>query len=1020
MEALAAVGLASNILQFIDCGYKVVRIAKELYGSGSEETQFNAEATLAAQEMRQLSKRLIKDLPTANLTEDEEALCELAQNCDLLSGKLLVLLESLKTKESQGKLGIVRTAVRNVRKKNERDQLQASLDNYRRQLSIQIGYMSRTRSFFLSLHELIETRLRQNAVLHQLRYPRMHYRFDNVEPAHRETFEWLLHGLPDPASLSSQKYMTARHRQAKQQKHREFVDWLRKGVDTPTTGDTSNFHTPRTPHKENIFHISGKPGAGKSTLMKFVCGNQTTMEHLKAWAGDKRLICARAFFWRLGEGEQKSLAGLANCLLHQILTAAPDLIPVAFPEARQSESGEIMWYSEALDRLLEDSRVFEKYKMVFFIDGLDEFQGRPIELTRKIIGWTAYSSVGIKICLSSREWNEFEVGFSDCPRLRIHEWTRDDIRIFVRDNIQDIGDLSTSIGEDELDSIARTLVYKAEGVFLWVRVVLAAIEQGVLNGDDFQGLQKKIIAFPAELRDLYQHLLDSIPEYDRENAFAALSFAGFRIRDICLLQYKFFSDLAKDRDLATNMSTQELSGEELKRLLINARRQINGRCKGHYIGDEHVRFMHSTAAKFIGEKQVQDTVRAYLGDMDILDRACQSLIAVAKSIRAGGYYFKGRLNESAFDPRFILDLDDMMRKFSLDSLSDTAHSKKRLLAFLEGIDRVVKLKYDADVAISLNVKVEYRKTIAGRFFNSQNIRALPSELVLVFVAHFQVVEYFEKGGPCDFRALLAANPEAAELVTRAAFSGVFKYSEGRRSLEMLTILFEAGISPKVRFQLHRSSTPISYQLWNWIFTRLVLAESTAGMLWDAGNDDRRKGDQYKLIELFLRYGAGEEVRLEFGPCYEVIGASRLVVLVRVGGPSGTPIDGVAFLRGICVDYQLDIVCYARKRGGVLSFRDILAYWFPDDCDHLYALLDGKSCTSPTNAHPDKVPVLFPTESRYIEDSQPADRSSQYLFDGSRPPKHCRQCFAHSEKCFADFEERSRNEAPVQVRESLGS
>lgn len=147
MEALAAVGLTSNILQFIDYGYKAVKLAKELHESSHESTQSNAEATFVAQEMRELGLKLTKDLPTADLTDDEDRLCQLAERCNLLSNKLLLLLESLKRGRSRRKFETIRAAFRNLRKRKERDQLQADLDNCRAQLNIQIAHMSRYVSY---------------------------------------------------------------------------------------------------------------------------------------------------------------------------------------------------------------------------------------------------------------------------------------------------------------------------------------------------------------------------------------------------------------------------------------------------------------------------------------------------------------------------------------------------------------------------------------------------------------------------------------------------------------------------------------------------------------------------------------------------------------------------------------------------------------------------------------------------------------------------------------------------------
>ncbi|KAI0401058.1 hypothetical protein F4802DRAFT_609708 [Xylaria palmicola] len=76
-----------------------------------------------------------------------------------------------------------------------------------------------------------------------------------------------------------------------------------------------------------IFQSSGKAGSGKSTLMKFICAHPTTVELLREWAGNKRLILADFFFWNSGTALQKSREGLLRSLLFEILRKCPELIP---------------------------------------------------------------------------------------------------------------------------------------------------------------------------------------------------------------------------------------------------------------------------------------------------------------------------------------------------------------------------------------------------------------------------------------------------------------------------------------------------------------------------------------------------------------------------------------------------------------------------------------------------------------------------------------------------------------------
>ncbi|KAI1464943.1 uncharacterized protein F4812DRAFT_466858 [Daldinia caldariorum] len=456
MGALGALGLACNILQLIECGYKAVAMVKDLHGTGQDATESNINTEFVARETRKLSLRLTKGLPASNLTEDEEAIFRLAQQCSKLSSRLLTLIESLKIKRPGSKLDTISTVLRNMRKKSERDQLQASPDDCRKQLRIQMDKMSQyvflpspihaefsfnrssdlaqklqnvlsTTSIyqtevlqlrehvlklqsriaidsnnmvepFSNLRRTVEFALKHAAIFQRLRYPKMNDRFDNVETAHEKTFEWLLRSSEPPSN-----------------------------------------------------------------------------------AGEKRLIVAKAFFWRLGNDEQKSRTGLVTCLLHQLLKAAPELIQVAFPSDWKPDSEETSLTNPdilgAFIRLLRNPLTFENCQIIFFIDGLDEFEGRPIGLIKDIISWTELCPRDLKICVSSQPWNEFKLGFREYPGLRIHEWTRDDIRTFIHDSFEELSKMPTLVSKQDLNSLADLIVGKAEGVSLWVRVVIAAIER---------------------------------------------------------------------------------------------------------------------------------------------------------------------------------------------------------------------------------------------------------------------------------------------------------------------------------------------------------------------------------------------------------------------------------------------------------------------------------------------------------------------------------------------------------------
>ncbi|KAI0886806.1 uncharacterized protein GGS22DRAFT_117799 [Annulohypoxylon maeteangense] len=1052
MEAVAALGLASNILQLIECGYKVVATAKELYESGEETTNANKNAGFIAQEMRELSLRVMNQLPTSGLTNDERALCQLAQQCSQLSNKLLVLLDDLKLKKPGGKLeamtGAVTGALRNMRKKKERDQLQADLDRYRQQLNVQINSMSHSdlvrkldetlgttsmtqqdilhlrdqvqklqhnfrfdsanmADFFCRVQKAVEAPLQNFAILQGLRDPQMHNRFENVSTAHRKTFEWLLHG---PASSENGEEMGDWAKvaaEAKYQKHREFTTWLEEDAAS---------------RKRSIFWIAGKPGAGKSTLMKFICENEVTLERLRSWSGEKQLIRAKAFFWKMGEDEQKNLAGMVKSLLYQILQAAPRLIPIAFPQETANRT--------ALNNLLRSAQAFKEHKMIFFIDGLDEFDGRPLELIQEIIGWTEHSSNHLKICVSSREWNEFEVKFEGSPNLRIHEWTHADIKKFIMDRFDEIEDLSTPLDTTALSILAEVVVTKAKGVFLWVRVVLATIEQGVLNGDDFEDLERKVEAFPTELKGLYQHLLESIPEYDRRKAFETLIFT-FLGRS--LLQYKFLGDLSKDPDLATKLSMEPLLEEDLKRYLVNTSRQVNGRCKGFletrpavrgetFRGDMSVSFMHSTVSEFICQPDTTNLIKTYIDDIDMFDRQCQVFIAFAKSIDSVLFYSPGPPNPM-LECRFIRDFMGIIELFILAKINrgpmlytGRLRSTARFLDFIEQADVIAtrRLHTDPDNGrINIWTNIITSRGSRHHFPISWKISITPAQVVKILVAKYLLIEYFEKDGRCDLQDLHQTDPLLMNLIVDTVFSSVSGRLHSFRAFRMLEMLFEAGISPNMEVRVSKigSASDNIYDLWGWIIRRLFLRRTPEVASLGIPEDypgGYEMGYAYRLIELGFRYGAMVDFKLVLSRCYDTTSTNELIVEVTVVDDNDK--QAPPYFRSLNVDYRLDIVKYARTKNGVLSFRDLLAYCFPHNYDHLYSLIDKMELASSTTGSAKRctplpiMPVLFPEKDEWVFCEQ---KEGVEL-------RECKPCLTHSEKCFDDFEARLQGKEPGHV------
>lgn len=243
-------------------------------------------------------------------------------------------------------------------------------------------------------HKCRETTTVQK-VLKSLYFNTIQSRLGGIEEAHNHTFDWI---------FTSQQI--------------NFVNWLRD--------------------EDNIFWVRGKAGSGKSTLMKFLCNHEKTVRYLSMWAGDKKLVIAKFFFWNAGTGLQKSQEGFLRSILYEIIKSCPEVAGQV--EAKLDELSVVdestPWTLTSLKRMCHELIVCDQFKkFCFFIDGLDEYKGDNRDLIETMHHLS--SKPNIKICLSSRPWTEFIDAFGQDPDwvIKLEDLTAEDMRRYVNDHL---------------------------------------------------------------------------------------------------------------------------------------------------------------------------------------------------------------------------------------------------------------------------------------------------------------------------------------------------------------------------------------------------------------------------------------------------------------------------------------------------------------------------------------------------------------------------------------------------------
>lgn len=274
-----------------------------------------------------------------------------------------------------------------------------------------------------------------------------------------------------------------------------------------------------------VFWVSGKPGSGKSTFMKFIASQDQTKELLAKWSSTNTLAVAAHFFWIAGTEIQKSWQGLLQSLLFDVLRKHPSVIPLISPN-RWAAAKVGKWQTAAdpwsVTELMSALRALASAKnmppkICFFIDGLDEYNSDHVELCNVLRDMA--NSPHIKMCLSSRPWPVFENSFggNSEKRLDIHELTRNDIWEFVSDQLQDHPKWAAETSKEaaaEKAKLLKQIAANADGVFLWAFFVTRLLQEDLSAGVMVAGLYERLSKLPKDLEQLFKYILQSVAPVD--------------------------------------------------------------------------------------------------------------------------------------------------------------------------------------------------------------------------------------------------------------------------------------------------------------------------------------------------------------------------------------------------------------------------------------------------------------------------------------------------------------------------
>lgn len=306
------------------------------------------------------------------------------------------------------------------------------------------------------------TEEQKKVLIQSLAFEQLDARQGSIKKAHDKTCRWLL-------------------------QRKAYLDWL----------DSEKFD-----RHYGFLWIQGKPGVGKSTIMKFLC---TEMKN-SSKSGN---IIITFFFNASGDDLKRSTLGMYRSLLLQLLDEIPPLWAIFnhIYKLRWRTAERHCWDVGILQELLEAAvEHLENHLVTFFIDALDECKDSDvhdmIDFMRRMSQKAILFGSQVRTCFSSRHYPIITLERGIEVVVENQTGHAEDIKEYIEAKLK----LGPSQAAKDFGSEVQQ---KAAGVFMWVVLVVHILNDAHVGGQGrIQELRKRLDVLPRDLHDLFRNILD--------------------------------------------------------------------------------------------------------------------------------------------------------------------------------------------------------------------------------------------------------------------------------------------------------------------------------------------------------------------------------------------------------------------------------------------------------------------------------------------------------------------------------
>ncbi|CAG9976002.1 unnamed protein product [Clonostachys byssicola] len=621
-EVLGIIRLTSSILKFIEFGLTITSSSRTIYRTVDGKVPEIQELERDLDEIDRRNQEVLKRDTTSPLSKAERQIVSTVKECDKISGDLRKLVARLAKRPAakSNALESSRIAIQAIMSRNELETLRQRLKQQDRKIREGLrSLLERDRhSELIEQLSSIQRAHTDHYINHDMKFENLQQQILDISGSEEESLAKLVAEVTSlrtkVESLNKEAELCSK--QARVIKSLYFTELHRRWDKIDDAAKNTNawlFHSSEVSFSSwlesdsrSMYCITGLPGSGKSTLMKYAYDHPDTVLGLEKWAGSSRLCRAAFFFWNQGFEMQKSQAGLLQSLLYQVLRQIPSLVSLVEESKQLHEIWQFNELKSLFAQIMSETTLTTKF--CFFIDGLDEYDGDEEDIAKLLC--LISESPHIKICASSRPRTVFDkILWSGQYLLAMQHFTKNDMRNYVQTKLRENSEFRALEKIDpDCTMVMDKIAEEANGVWLWVDLVTRDIIRAANRSEGPRKFNEIVAGFPRKLEEYFALIISRVdPVYRKEMARAFLV-TIYEVQPLPLYAFYLLNKEEENAGYAIQEQVSSLSESEVRKIGQTWKARIHNRCSDLLIVDEGehpvfliqpVDFLHRTVRDFL-------------------------------------------------------------------------------------------------------------------------------------------------------------------------------------------------------------------------------------------------------------------------------------------------------------------------------------------------------------------------------------------------------------------------------------